>query len=124
MKGMAYSANGVPIEVEFYENNVSTAPPQVAECADTYENTSSESCCYGKDDTPISHAFLFRIVGLSCIIFGTIEAGLGGSIYPYFKNIRAGSWWAAILVFTSGIIINYTKSITNIIIINDNLLIL
>jgi hypothetical protein len=49
------------------------------------------------------HIKYLRIIGSLSMILAIIEAGLGGSLYNFFSNVRLGTWWAGILAFLAGI---------------------
>jgi hypothetical protein len=99
--GVAYSSSGVPIQDQPY---ISSAPPQQAVPSDSIEQGSTFCgyTSYGNPDIP--HEMLLRVAGVLCVIFSSIELGLGGSLYTYFSNIRAGAWWSVVLVLLSGLL--------------------
>jgi hypothetical protein len=99
--GVAYSSSGVPIQDQPY---ISSAAPQQAVTAESVEQgtTFCGYTSYGSPDIP--HVMLLRVAGILCVIFSTIELGLGGSLYTYFSNIRAGAWWSVVLVILSGLL--------------------
>lgn len=99
--GVAYSSSGVPIQDQPY---ISSAAPQQAVTAESVEQgiTFCGYTSYGSPDVP--HVMLLRVAGILCVIFSTIELGLGGSLYTYFSNIRAGAWWSVVLVILSGLL--------------------
>jgi hypothetical protein len=42
------------------------------------------------------------MLGYLAILFGVIQAGLGGGAFQYMSNIKLGAWWAGIMVIISG----------------------
>ena len=100
MKVVAYSSSGVPIDTL---SNISAAPPQVAVRAETRQSCFDSNSAVSSDDFSVIHMRLLRCIGTLCIIFGTIEIGLGGSLFVFFSNVRAGAWWSVVLVVIAGI---------------------
>ena len=49
------------------------------------------------------HILVLRIIGSMCLLFGLIELGVGGFIYNYLSNVKAGAWWCGIFTITTGI---------------------
>ena len=67
-----------------------SAPFQVATEVETNSNPNE------------SQILFIRIAAMFCLIFGLTEIGLGSYVFDYFTGLRAGSWWSAVIVTTSG----------------------
>eukprot|EP00596_Hydrurales_sp_CCMP1899_P007536 CAMPEP_0119042422 /NCGR_PEP_ID=MMETSP1177-20130426/15135_1 /TAXON_ID=2985 /ORGANISM="Ochromonas sp, Strain CCMP1899" /LENGTH=184 /DNA_ID=CAMNT_0007009213 /DNA_START=127 /DNA_END=682 /DNA_ORIENTATION=- len=60
---------------------------------------STDPCCI---PTAKNFTNLLSMLGYLAILFGVIQAGLGGGAFQYMSNIKFGAWWAGIMVIISG----------------------
>lgn len=95
---MAYSSSGV-LDTQ---SNISPDPHQILARAERVRDPLDSDTSVATDDIHLMQLFVLRFAGALCLIFGSIELGLGGSLYDFFSDMQIGAWWSAILVVTAG----------------------
>ena len=96
---MASSSSGVPTDTQ---SNISPDPHQIVVRAERVQNSLVSNTSTATDDPHFTHLLVLRGVGALCFIFGSIELGLGGSLYDFFSDTQIGAWWSALLVVIAG----------------------
>lgn len=90
-----------PLDSDLASDLLYNCPQRALPLPLTEDSSGYSFCCMG-DNPHAHHVFLLRLAGGFCVVFATVEIGIGVHLSPFFSNFINGVWWAAVPVFAAG----------------------